>query len=66
MAYFDKKRYERVVYFDQRLGAAQSEGWSKFRIEVPDPYPHLNGKQIRRASGLSVPTVTFIHYFLAL
>ena len=24
------------------------------RIEVPDPYPHLNGEQIRHASGLSV------------
>ena len=31
-----------------------------FRIKVPDLYPHSNGGQIRRASGLSVPTVTFI------
>ena len=29
--------------------------YSIFRIEVPDPYPHLNGWQIRCTSGLSVP-----------
>ena len=29
-----------------------------FRIEVPDPYPHLNGGQNRRTSALSIPTVT--------
>ena len=29
--------------------------YSIFRIEVPDPYPHLNARQLRRASGLSGP-----------
>ena len=31
-----------------------------FLIEVPDPYPPSNGRQISVASGLSVPTVTYI------
>ena len=29
--------------------------YSIFRIEVPDPYPPLNGGQIRHASGMSDP-----------
>ena len=42
-------------------GSTQSEKrYSIFRIEVPNPYPHLNGGQIRLASGLSVPTVTYM------
>ena len=40
-------------------GRTQSEKrYPIFRMEVPDPYPHLNGGQIRRASGFSVPTCT--------
>ena len=37
-----------------------------FWIEVPDPYSHSNGGQIRCASGLSVPTVTYIEFYFTL
>ena len=35
-------------------------GYPIFQTKVLDPYPHLNrGQHIRRAKGLSVPTITY-------
>ena len=62
MFYYQEKMVDRVLtlVWDHSLKEVHKvkKRYSIFRIEVPDPYPHLNGGQIRRASGLSIPTVT--------
>ena len=44
-----------IQTIDTNLLTLIFEGYPIFQTEVHEPYPELNGGQIRRARGLSVP-----------